>query len=90
MRESQHRYARCDVRYLFEVAVVGMPDEVLGEAVRIWVVPRTPNHDALEETLYTFCTKNMPVHLRPKEIVVVQALPKNSAGKVLKSKLRAS
>ena len=87
-REIEHQLLKCDE--VFEVAVVGIPDEVLGEAVRIFVVPRTPNRDGLEETLSSFCAKNMPIHIRPKEIVVVSALPKNSAGKVLKSKLRAA
>ena len=74
---------------LLEVAVIGMPDEVLGEAVKAFVVPRKPRSPSLEETLRLFCKEHMPHQLVPKEIVVVDALPKNTAGKVLKQELRS-
>ena len=74
---------------LLEVAVVGTPDDVLGEAVKAFVVPRAPAGDDIEERFLLFCRKRMPPHLLPKEIVVLKALPKNSAGKVLKQMLKA-
>jgi long-chain acyl-CoA synthetase len=74
---------------LLEVAVVGVPDEVLGEAVKAFVVPRTPIHGELEFRLNLFCRQHMPQALVPKDIVMLNCLPKNSAGKVSKSDLRA-
>jgi long-chain acyl-CoA synthetase len=73
---------------LDEVAVIGVSDDVTGEAVKAFVVPRDAAQAGLEERLRAFCRKNLPVELVPKEIVVLETLPKNSAAKVLKRELR--
>jgi len=68
--------------------VVGIPDEVLGEAVKAFVVPRASNGNGLEQSLRDFCKKHIPPQLVPREIVLLQSLPKNSAGKILKQNLK--
>lgn len=73
---------------LLEAAVIGVPDDVLGEAVRAFVVPRAGYSTALEDRLRQFCRERLPSQLNPKAIVMLDALPKNSAGKVLKPRLR--
>lgn len=85
-RQIEDQLLECDE--LLEVAVVGVPDEVLGEAVKAFVIPRMPNRSGLRGNVDLFCKKHMPPQLVPKEIVVRKALPKNSAGKVLKQELR--
>ncbi len=72
-----------------EAAVVGLPHEVLGEAVKLFVVPRTGAADGLEDEVREFCKQRLAPPLQPKEIVVLQSLPKNTAGKVSKSELKA-
>ncbi|MBS1824104.1 MAG: AMP-binding protein [Acidobacteria bacterium] len=74
---------------VMEAAVVGMPDEVLVEAVRLFAVPHDGNVTGLEERLRHFCKSNLAPELVPKEIDFLRALPKNSAGKVLKEVLKA-
>ncbi|HEY6272822.1 MAG TPA: AMP-binding protein [Terriglobales bacterium] len=74
---------------LLEAAVVGVPDDILGEAVRAFVVPRKPDHRELEERLRLFCKAHMPYQLVPREFVIVDSLPKNSSGKVLRPRLKA-
>jgi len=73
---------------LLEAAVLGVPDDVKGEAVRAFVVPR-PGCDGVEERLRVFCKERLPFELVPREIITLPALPKNHAGKVMKEELRA-
>jgi len=74
---------------LLEAAVVGVKDEILGEAVKAFVVPRDSHADGLEARVRLFCKEHLPFQLMPKEVVVMQSLPKNSSGKVLKQNLKA-
>jgi len=76
---------------VLEAAVVPMPDDVLGEAVKAFVVPRaTADAHSLAGTLREFYSKRMPAHLVPREIVVLAELPKSASGKVSKRRLTAA
>lgn len=72
---------------LLEVAVIGIPDGVLGEAVKAFVVPKSTDPD-LEKRLQVFCKHRMAPQFVPREISVLESLPKNTAGKVLKQALK--
>lgn len=85
-RQIEDQLLEC--KELLEAAVVAVPDDILGEAVKAFVVPRLSNGNGLRDILNDFCKKHMPPQLVPKEIIRLQALPKNSAGKVLKQNLR--
>lgn len=69
-----------------EVAVLGVPDEDLGERIVAFVVPRgaPPAPDALIDLV----AKALAAHKRPREIHFIDALPRNAMGKVQKAKLR--
>jgi long-chain acyl-CoA synthetase len=73
---------------VLETAVIGIPDDVLGEAVKVFAVARTTDTDGFAHRLVEFCRSRMPSQLVPKHVAIIPALPKNSAGKVLKSRLR--
>lgn len=72
-----------------QAAVVGVPDERLGEVGWAYVVPRPGCAGAdLAEVLTAFARQQMANYKVPRRIVVVDALPVNAAGKVLKTELR--
>ncbi|HBH80801.1 MAG TPA: AMP-dependent synthetase [Nitrospira sp.] len=73
---------------IVETAVVGIPDDVLGEALKVFAVPRNKHVDGFEERIASYCRTRLPLHQLPKQIVVLRSLPKNSAGKVMKSILK--
>jgi acyl-CoA synthetase (AMP-forming)/AMP-acid ligase II len=75
---------------LLETAVIGMKDEILGEAVKAFVVPRNSHSDGLEQRVLAFCKERLAHQLVPKQIVVMNSLPKNSSGKVLRQKLKTA
>jgi long-chain acyl-CoA synthetase len=73
-----------------EVSVVGCADPEWGETVVAFVVGRsTDDHAAVEARLDAWCLDHMARFKRPKQYRFVNALPKNSYGKVLKTELRA-
>lgn len=73
---------------LVEVAAIGMQDSVLGEAVKLFVVPRDPHRLDIHEAVRAFCKESLPYQLQPRVIVVLESLPKNGAGKIMKSALK--
>ncbi|GAB46985.1 fatty acyl-CoA synthetase [Mobilicoccus pelagius] len=70
-----------------EVAVVGIPDDKWGEAVYAFVVPR-PGSDVDEDTLREHARANLATFKIPKQIRLLDALPRNASGKILKRELR--
>ncbi len=69
-----------------EVSVVGQVDAEWGEVVIAFVVPRGPAPGTAE--LDALCLDHIARFKRPKNYVMVDALPKNNTGKVLKTALR--
>ena len=70
-----------------QVAVIGVPDERMGEVGRAYVVPRAGAQlDA--PVLIGWCREQMANYKVPREIEFVAALPTNPSGKVLKYQLR--
>src|SRR5262249_34271270 len=69
-----------------ESAVVGIPDARKGERVAAFLVRADP---ALDESAVTaFCAVRLVDYQRPRAVVFVDALPRNSMGKVLRRELR--
>jgi long-chain acyl-CoA synthetase len=70
-----------------EAAVVGVPDEEWGECVVAFVVPRV-GAEIDPRALEARCLDAIARYKRPRRFRVVEELPRNSAGKVLKGELR--
>lgn len=70
-----------------EAAVVGIPDERWGEAVRAFVVVK-PGLTLAAEDVVEHCRGRLARYKVPKSVVFVDSLPRNAAGKVLKRELR--
>jgi malonyl-CoA/methylmalonyl-CoA synthetase len=66
-----------------QVAVLGMPDAELGEKVVAVVVPKA-GCTLDEDELIAFCRERLASYKKPREVVVVDALPLNALGKVQK------
>ena len=70
-----------------EVSVIGRPDREWGESVVAYVVSELSQGE-LHEQLDAFCIEHMARFKRPKDYQLIEALPKNNYGKVLKTALR--
>jgi len=70
-----------------DVAVVGVPDERMGEVGCAYVVPR-PGSDLSAEGVVTFARERLANYKVPREVRFVEVLPRNAGGKVLKNDLR--
>jgi acyl-CoA synthetase (AMP-forming)/AMP-acid ligase II len=70
-----------------EAAVIGVPDERLGEVGRAYVVPR-PGVAPTEDEIIAFCRDRLANYKVPRSARIVDALPRNAGGKVLKTQLR--
>jgi acyl-CoA synthetase (AMP-forming)/AMP-acid ligase II len=72
---------------VIDCAVVGRPDERLGEVGLAYVVTR-PGHRLSEGDVIAHCRERLANFKVPREIVFVARLPRNAGGKVLKRELR--
>ena len=71
---------------VLECAVVGVPDEKTGEAVKLVVVKK--DDSLTEEVLRKFCRENMTGYKQPRVIEFRTELPKTPVGKILRRELR--
>lgn len=71
-----------------ECAVIGIPDEHSGEAVKLFVVPESKA--ITERELIDFCKKRLTGYKVPKAVEFRDSLPKSNVGKILRKELRDS
>ncbi len=70
-----------------EVAVVGVPDEYRGETVKAFVSLK-PGASAAPEELIAFCKDRMAAYKYPRQVEIIEELPKTATGKILRRELR--
>jgi len=71
---------------VLECAVIGVPDEKQGEAIKVYVVRSAPGLS--EQDLLAFCERNLTGYKKPKYIEFRDELPKSNVGKILRRELR--
>jgi HIP---CoA ligase len=71
-----------------QVAVIGVPDERLGEVGAAFVIARA-GRTITPDDVFAFSRTNMANYKAPRHVYIVDELPVNASGKVLKNHLRA-
>ena len=72
---------------IHQVAVIGVPDERMGEVGMAFVVP-APGASLTPESVIAWCRGNMANYKVPRRVEIVDSLPMNATGKVTKFVLR--
>lgn len=72
---------------VLECAIIGVPDEKTGEAIKLFVIKKDPN--LTEEDVAGYCRQNLTGYKMPRHIVFREDLPKTNVGKILRRELRA-
>jgi acyl-CoA synthetase (AMP-forming)/AMP-acid ligase II len=72
---------------VLEAAVIGVPDDYWGEAVKALIVLK-PDARATEEEIIALCKKNLASYKKPKSVEFRDNLPKSPTGKLLKRVIR--
>ena len=73
---------------VLDVAAVAMPDEIIGERVCVYVVPRGEESIDLEDIRAFMKEKGIAAYKIPERLEMISAIPRNPVGKILKKVLR--
>jgi fatty-acyl-CoA synthase len=73
-----------------EVALIGVPDPRYGETPLAVIAPRDAANPPTAADIEEFCRRQLAAYKCPRDIAIVDALPRNPSGKVVKTQLRAA
>ena len=71
-----------------EAAVIGVPDEILGQAIKAFIAT-VPETTLTERQVMKYCTEQMESFMVPKYVEFMDSLPKTPNGKINKKQLKA-
>jgi long-chain acyl-CoA synthetase len=77
-----------EMKSVIDVAVIGVPDDKWGEAVKA-VVIRENDAELTEQDVINYCVKQIAGYKKPKSVDFVTEFPRSAVGKVLKKDIRA-
>lgn len=80
--------ALCEMEGVVEAAVIAVPDEILGSAIKAFVVPKV-GASLAEKDLFRHCKRMLEEFAIPKYFEIREALPRNPSGKIDKLALKA-
>jgi long-chain acyl-CoA synthetase len=72
---------------IFEAACIGVPSPKTGETVKAFVV-LTENSTLSEKEIIAFCAQSLAGYKKPTVVKMIDAVPKNNVGKILRRELR--
>jgi len=70
-----------------EACSVGIPDNVMGEIIKVFVVLRE-GEDCTQEEIIEFCSRQLAKYKLPREVEFRKTLPKSAVGKILRKELK--
>lgn len=79
--------ALCELGGVSEAAVIGVPDDILGQAIKVFIAPISENH-LTEDMVMKYCTQNLEPFMVPKYVEFVDSFLKSASGKIDKKQLK--
>ena len=76
----------CDMEGVAEAAVIGVADEIFGQAIKAFIV-RGKNGAINEQDVVKYCSKNLEPFMVPKYVAFVESFAKSASGKIDKKQL---
>jgi len=76
----------CEMKGVVESAVIGVPDDLLGQAIKLFVAGNPAQH-LTEDSILKHCKTHLEAFMVPKYVELRESLPKTSSGKIDKQQL---
>jgi long-chain acyl-CoA synthetase len=80
--------ALCSIPGVVEAAALGIPDDILGQAIKVYIVTEKQTVITSDEIM-KYCSKHLEPFMVPKYVEFRETLPKNPSGKIDKKVLKA-